>query len=143
MNEKTITDYYIGDTHQQLVKARNMLNRLVRSGNLFTYLDPELTAIGTIPATNNRLEGDTNAQIRHMLRNHRGMSQTHRVKAIFWYCYQHTENPLPPAQILKIMPTDAQIEQIYANTKPTQNPPTHLVPADLATRGELHHYTNK
>lgn len=36
-----------------------------------------------------------------------------RVKAIYWWCYMHTENPLPAAQVLKVMPTDAMIQARY------------------------------
>ena len=28
-----------------------------------------------------------------MLRNHRGLSPMRRVKAVFWWCYLHTESP--------------------------------------------------
>jgi hypothetical protein len=35
------------------------------------------------------------------------------IKAVFWWCYMHTENPLSPAQLLKVMPTDEGIEYIY------------------------------
>ena len=60
-----------------------------------------------MPAMTNRIEGATNASLRQMLPDHRGLSLTRRIKAIFWWCYMHTEHSLPPAQILKTMPTDA------------------------------------
>lgn len=96
-------------THERLVKARNSLNRLIRTGVLFTFVDPTWTQI--MPGTNNQIEGGTNAPLRQMLRDHRGMRLTRRIKAIFWWCYMHTQHPLPAAQILKVMPTDDQIEQ--------------------------------
>lgn len=95
-------------THERLVRARNSVNRLLSQGVLFTYTDPNFD--GSVPAMNNQIEGATNAPLRQLLRDHRGMRLTRRIKAVFWWCYMHTENPLPPAQILKIMPTDAQIE---------------------------------
>ncbi len=48
-----------------------------------------------------------------MLREHRGMSLTRRIKAVFWWCYMHTECPLGAADILRVMPTDDDIEGIY------------------------------
>ena len=83
-----------------------MLIRLIKSGNLFTYLDPDLAdqTLTCLPAMNNQIEGGINAQLRAMLKDHRGMSLARRIKAIFWWCYQHIENPATPAEILKIKP---------------------------------------
>ena len=100
-------------THERLVRARDGLTRLIKSGNLFTFLDPELTEEGPVPSTNNRLEGGINAQIRNMLRDHRGLSALRRAKAAFWWCYMHSEDPLPAAEILKVMPTDDDIAEVY------------------------------
>ena len=30
--------------------------------------------------------------VREMLRNHRGLSELRRIKAVFWWCYMHTKN---------------------------------------------------
>jgi ribosomal protein L37AE/L43A len=98
-------------THERLVKARNSLTALVRQGTLFTYVDPDLTEmLGALPATNNAAES-LNAQLRHMLREHRGLSLERRIKAVYWWCYMHTECPMPAAKILKVMPTDRSIAQ--------------------------------
>lgn len=70
-------------THERLVRARRSLARLVSQGTLFTRLDPVLSAVGPLPATNNRIEGGVNARIRAMLRDHRGMSVERRIKAVF------------------------------------------------------------
>ncbi len=96
-------------THERLVKARNSLTALVRQGTLFTYVDPDLVGrLGGLPATNNMVES-LNAQLRHMLREHRGLSLERRIKAVYWWCYMHTECPLPAAEILRVMPTDDDI----------------------------------
>lgn len=39
----------------------------------------------------------------------------HRIKAIFWWCYMHTENPLPAAEVLRTMPTDDDVDGLFAN----------------------------
>ena len=96
-------------THERLVKARNSLTALVRQKTLFTYVDPGLVGrLGPLPATNNAVES-TNAQLRSMLREHRGLSLERRIKAVYWWCYMHTECPLPAAQLIKVMPTDKDI----------------------------------
>ncbi|MCH3943422.1 MAG: IS1249 family transposase [Atopobiaceae bacterium] len=101
-------------THERLVKARNSLTTLVRQGTLFTYVDPDVAdRLEHVPATNNRIEGGVNAQLRRMLRDHRGLSLMRRVKAVFWWCYLHTECPLPAAQILRVMPTDSEVDRLY------------------------------
>ncbi len=98
-------------THERLVKARNSLAALVRQGTLFTYVDPDLTGrLGALPATNNAVES-LNAQLRAMLREHRGLSLERRVKAVYWWCYMHTERPMPAAEILRAMPTDEGIAE--------------------------------
>ena len=113
LEERSFIDGSYVFTHERLRKARASLARLVSQGTLFTYLDPELTAEGPLPATNNRIEGGVNAQLRDLLRNHRGLSLMRRVKAVFWWCYLHTEDPLPAREILKVMPTDEDIDLLY------------------------------
>lgn len=103
-------------THGRLVTARNGLNALIRRGHLFTFLDPDLAGGGPLPGTNNRIEGAVNSPLREMLRLHRGMSTLRRVKAVFWWCYMHSESPLPAAEILKVMPTDEDIAELYRRT---------------------------
>lgn len=100
-------------THRRLVQARDSLLGLVKSGQLFTYLDPELAAAGPPPSTNNRIEGGTNAKIREMLRNHRGMSLVRRIKAAFWLCYMDTECPRSASELLRTMPTDDDVELLH------------------------------
>lgn len=138
LQEKTLINNRVYLTHERLVKASNSLRTLVRRQTLFTYLDPALAHLGPIPRTNNRLEGHTNAAIRRMLHHHRGMPLLHQIKAIFWYCYLNSPNPLPPAQILATMPTDTQIEHLYQQAHTTGTQPTHLVPATLVDWNELH-----
>ena len=100
-------------THERLVSARNGLNALIRRGVLFTFLEPELAAEGPLPRTNNRIEGGVNAQLREMLRRHRGLSTLRRAKAVYWWCYLHSECPLPAPEILRTMPTDDDIADLY------------------------------
>lgn len=100
-------------THERLRKARRGLNRLIREGTLFTFVEMQERYGGTWPSTNNAVES-VNARLRDMLRHHRGLPLLHRIKAIFWWCYMHTENPLPAAEILRIMPTDGDIDGLFS-----------------------------
>lgn len=101
-------------THERLIKAKNSLVRLLKEGTLFTYLDDSLRDnIEKIPSTNNQIEGGINSRLRAMLRNHRGLSIERRIKAVFWWCYMHSPEPLSASELLKVMPTDKSIVTIY------------------------------
>ena len=99
--------------HERLRKARRGLTKLCREGVLFTYLDEALVADGAVPATNNRIEGGVNRQIRAMLNEHRGMRLDHMVKAAFWYCNSRLEVPASPARALAEFPTDETIAELH------------------------------
>jgi hypothetical protein len=87
-------------THDRLRKAYRLLAKLARKDVLFTYLDPALDGLG-ISSTTNQIEGGVNAQLRLVLRHHRGMTPDHARRAIEWWCYQHCENPRPPADLIR------------------------------------------
>ncbi len=114
LREFTLKDGKRQYTHERLRKARSILNRLVKEGTMFTFAELQEERGGAWEATNNPIEGGVNAQIRKMLREHSGMTTMHRVKAAFWWCYMHTECPLPPAEILRAMPTDDEVEGLFA-----------------------------
>lgn len=106
-------------THERLLKAQNSLVRLIREGTMFTYLDEGLLAeLERIPATNNQIEGGVNARLRAMLRDHRGLNVERRIKAVFWWCYMHSPDPLPANELIKVMPTDKSITEIYNKMTP-------------------------
>jgi hypothetical protein len=67
-----------GFTHDRLRKAWLLIRLVVRNNLLFTHI-----SYGN-PRTTSRLEG-LNAQIRDLLRRHRGMSEEHRRRAIEWF----------------------------------------------------------
>ena len=126
-------------THDRLVRARNSLNKLIRQGLLFTYLDP--TWDHPMPATTNQIES-TNARLRQMLRDHRGIRLTRRMKAVFWWCYTHSAHPQPAATILATMPTDAALENAWYHAYQTHQA-TATIPGwgDAICWNELHHTT--
>ena len=121
--ERTIDEYnQTVYKHRRLRSARRAVNRVLAENTMFTYLNPLLTAHMDVPATNNRIEGGVNAQLRSLLRNHRGTNTERRVKAIFWWCYYHSPYKLKPAQQLKRLPTDESIKEIYESlSKDEQN----------------------
>lgn len=99
-------------THERLLKAQRSILKLIRENTLFTYLDECLCDFAA-PSTNNRIEGGINSRLREMLRNHRGLSIERRIKAVYWWCYMHSPEPLSSSEILKKMPTDKSIAAIY------------------------------
>lgn len=70
-------------THPRVRTAYRRLERLVKQGVMFTFLDPDLLVEGPVSRTTNQIEG-YNAKIRAMLREHRGMSQEHQWRAVGW-----------------------------------------------------------
>ena len=100
-------------THEKILKAEKSLLKLIRENTLFTYLDKELRDKFNAPATNNRIEGGINSRLREMLRNHRGLSIERRIKAVYWWCYMHSPEPLSLSEIIRVMPTDKSIAAIY------------------------------
>ncbi len=100
-------------THERLLKAERSLLKLIKENTIFTYLDEELNGEFSAPSTNNRIEGGVNSRLREMLRNHRGLSIERRIKAVYWWCYMHSPEPLSMSEIIKVMPTDKSIAAIY------------------------------
>lgn len=115
LREFTLKDGKKQYTHERLRKARNILNRLVREGTMFTFVELQEEFGGVWESTNNAIEGGVNAQLRKLLRNHSGMTTMHRIKAVFWWCLIHSENSFSPAEILRMMPTDNDVEGLYAS----------------------------
>jgi len=115
LREFTLRDGKKQYVHERLRRARRSLNKLVRSGELFTFVEMSDERGGEWASTNNMIEGGVNARLREMLRMHRGLSTIRRIKAIFWWCYMHTEAPLAPAEILRVMPTDGQVDGLLSS----------------------------
>ena len=129
--------------HERLIKAEKSILRLLNDNTLFTYLDKELRAEFKIPSTNNRIEGGVNACLREMLHNHRGLSVERRIKAVFWWCYMHSPKPLSASEILKTMPTNKSIDDIYKKmTANKQLENTIPMWGDAVVWSELHRSSN-
>ena len=48
-----------------------------------------------------------------MLLDHRGLSIKRRIKAVYWWYYIHSPEPLYLSEIIKIMSTDKSIPAMY------------------------------
>jgi len=130
-------------THERLLKAERSLLKLIRENTLFTYLDEELSRDFKTPATNNRIEGGVNSQLRAMLRNHRGLSIERRIKAVYWWCYQHSPEPLTSSELLKVVPTDKSIAAIYQRmNEKTRLEKSLSIWGDAVVWNELHRSTH-
>lgn len=97
--ERTLRDGRWWFTHDRLRKAWLLLVKLARDGVLFTFVDYGNTR------TTSALEGGINNGIRHVLRHHRGMSETHMKRAAEWFLTLH-ELPLEHAHELIGTPTN-------------------------------------
>jgi hypothetical protein len=53
----------------------------------------------SVPSSTNEIEGGTNAQMRLLLLQHRGMTEAHQRRAIEWWLYLHSDHP-DPARVL-------------------------------------------
>ena len=127
--------------HERLVKAERSLWQLVKQDVLFTYLKDTLANERALPATNNRIEGGINAQLRAMLRDHRGLSIERRIKAVFWWCYMHSPRPLPYDELIKVMPTDKSIAKIYKEMSERQSLEEEIPTwGDAIVWSDLHNY---
>ena len=113
--------------------------KLIREKTLFTYLNDDLIAEFSAPSTNNRIEGGVNSRLREMLRNHRGLSIERRIEAVFWWCYMHSPEPLSANELIRVMPTDKSISDIY-NRLAIQKKVDSSIPAwgDAVVWSELH-----
>ena len=115
LEERNVEGDYL---HERLRRARASLDRLIKDETLFTFVTPEVRAeLGcvnneSLPATTNAIES-LNSRLRDMLRHHRGLPIDRRIKALYWFCYIHSPNPVPLKDIPNIMPTDADIEHAY------------------------------
>ena len=142
LNEKSRVDGKWVYTHERLRKARRGLVTLINKNTLFTYLDPALCAEGPMPSMNNTIEGGVNRYLREVLRNHRGLPLIRRIKAVYWWCYMHTECPKSYSEILRSMPTDDDIDllyKLYAINPKDQNGPVEW--GEGLVWNELHHST--
>lgn len=141
LEEKTQTERGPEFTHERPRKARRSIAAVLNQGTMFTYLKPELCIEKPMPSTNNRIGGATNAKIREMLRNHRGLSLTRRIKAAFWLCYMDTECPKKASEIVKSMPTDDDMDYLRDMYGIARDPYEPAEWGDGIVWEEFHHKT--
>ena len=82
-------------THRDTRRIVSALDRYVKSGVLFTYLDPTIAVTTPIASTTNRLEGGTNAVLKAFLHTHRGLSEPRMLTAIDYFLYSRSVDPQP------------------------------------------------
>lgn len=82
-------------THLRLRRARGTLATVLKNGHLFTWLTAA-TNEHKIDRTTSPLEGGINAGLKHLLRDHRGLTDDHAKRAVDWYLYLHSESPKDP-----------------------------------------------
>lgn len=75
--------------HERLRRARKLLVALCNVGTLSPAWATIWSRRGAL-ATSNRIE-NLNGRIRRVLANCCGMSIDHEIKAVFWFCFMHSE----------------------------------------------------
>lgn len=86
-------------THHRLRKAYVLLERCAKHQELFTYLEPGFDF--EVASTTNRIEGSINAQLRLLLRHHRGLPEGHMRRAVEWFLYLRSEHPKASHQLIE------------------------------------------
>ena len=79
----------------------------------------------------NSIAQKNGSRTRAMLRDHRGLNIERRIKAVFWWCYMHSPEPLSANELLKVMPTDKSIADIYNRLSPQKK-----IDASIPTWGD-------
>lgn len=89
-------------THRNTRSAYRQIDKLLKQGQLFTHLDPELLkrTEEPIPRTTNHMEGGTNSTLKGQLYLHRGMPAQHQQRLTDWYLYKKIEHQKPPRNFL-------------------------------------------
>ncbi|GAA3075200.1 IS1249 family transposase [Actinocorallia glomerata] len=114
-------------THDRLRKAYVLLERCVKNDELFTYLDGDLDF--EVASTTNQIEGGINAQIRLLLRHHRGLPEEHMRRAVEWFLYLRSEDPQPSHHLIRpehhqpqgrsVAASEEQIGPVLYDSRPT------------------------
>ncbi|GAA2015482.1 hypothetical protein [Brevibacterium samyangense] len=82
-------------THLRSRRAHGLLAKVLRAGHMFTWIEhgsPE----APVASTTNALEGGVNAGVKNLLRNHRGLTEEHAVRAVDWFLWHQTADPTDP-----------------------------------------------
>lgn len=112
-NERTLLrNGRFGFTHDRLRKAWLLVRLVVRKNLIFTHI-----TYGN-PRTTSALES-LNAQIRDLLRHHRGMTEEHRRRAVEWFLTLHelpTEQALDLARPSKQQPATTEPDDQISHT---------------------------
>ena len=95
-------------------KARRILNKLLGNGTLFAFVEMGQEHGGASHSTNNAVES-VNARLRNVLAPPPRPSFAPSGQGDFLVVLRRTENPLPAAEILRVMPTDDDVDGLYAS----------------------------
>lgn len=82
-------------THHPTRRIVSALDRYVKQGVLFTFLDSSLEVSTRLESTTNRLEGGVNAPLKEFLHSHRGWSESHLLTALDYWLYSRSINTQP------------------------------------------------
>ena len=110
--------WYTHHTTRSIVRA---LDRHVKDGVLFTFLDPDLVTEQQLASTTNRLEGGINAPLKAFLHAHHGLSEQHMLTAINYFLYSRSVDPEPLTSFINNTVTKPKLR-----TNQTSDGPAHI-----------------
>lgn len=108
-------------THHNTRGIVRSLDKHVKEGVLFAYLDPNLKTTSTLRSTTNPLEGAINAPLKAYLHAHRGLTEQHMLTAMDYYLYSRSLNTQPITDFATNIEEDL----------PAPARETHLGPAEI------------
>ena len=116
-------------THIRLRRAQGLYRQLIRDESLFTWLHAAYQTEGfhTVERATSRLEGGPNNAIKHLLRHHRGMPESHARKAVDWLLNSLTQHPHDPWDLAK--------QHKQRSAQPSQQPTIEEEPLGPQTYG--------
>lgn len=82
-------------THHHTRRMIRSLDKYVKDGILFTFLDPALNISRPLASTTNQLEGGINSPLKAFLHAHRGWSEHHMLTALDYWLYARSIDRQP------------------------------------------------
>ncbi len=98
------------------------LDRHIKDGVLFTFLNPDINAAQPLASTTNPLEGGINAPLKGFLHAHRGWSEDHMLTALDYWLYHRSINRQP----LETFITNTRQARPASKHKPDSDQPTEI-----------------
>lgn len=109
-------------THHHTRRMIRSLDKYVKDGILFTFLNPDINHAQPLAATTNPLEGGINSPLKAFLHAHRGWSEHHMLTAIDYWLYARSIDRQP----LDTFITNTRPARPVSKPKPNSDQPAEI-----------------